>query len=119
MKAESIKTFFPSTEIILWENISNKAVDMDVIINATSLGMKNGSDFNEVIKKFKPELVYYDIIYNPAETTMLKNFKKNHVRTFNGLEMFLYQAQKSFYLWNKINPEVDEELKKKLLFSLK
>ena len=24
--------------------------------------------------------------------------------------MFMYQGQKSFYLWNKINPEIDEEL---------
>ena len=22
--------------------------------------------------------------------------------------MFIYQGQKSFYLWNKINPEIDE-----------
>ena len=27
---------------------------------------------------------------------------------FNGLDMFIYQGQKSFYLWNKINPEIDE-----------
>jgi hypothetical protein len=26
--------------------------------------------------------------------------------------MFLYQGQKSFYLWNRINPAVNEELKK-------
>ena len=26
--------------------------------------------------------------------------------------MFIYQGQKSFYLWNKINPEVDDELLK-------
>ena len=24
--------------------------------------------------------------------------------------MFLYQGQKSFYLWNNINPEIDDEL---------
>ena len=24
--------------------------------------------------------------------------------------MFIYQGQKSFYLWNKINPEIDNEL---------
>ena len=24
--------------------------------------------------------------------------------------MFIYQGQKSFYLWNKINPEVNDEL---------
>ena len=24
--------------------------------------------------------------------------------------MFIYQGQKSFYLWNKVNPEIDDEL---------
>ena len=27
-----------------------------------------------------------------------------------GSDMFIYQGQKSFYIWNKINPEIDEEL---------
>jgi len=111
-KAEDIKKKFPFIEIIVWENINNKSQDIDVIINTTSLGMKNGSDFKLVFKKFKPELVYYDIVYNPLETLTLKNFKDQKVKTFNGLEMFLYQGQKSFYLWNKIKPEIDDELKK-------
>ena len=45
---------------------------------------------------------------------MIKYFKSNKVRTFNGLNMFIYQGQKAFYLWNKINPEVDDELLKLL-----
>ena len=24
--------------------------------------------------------------------------------------MFMHQGQKSFYLWNKINPEIDDDL---------
>ena len=31
-------------------------------------------------------------------------------KVFNGLDMFIYQGQKSFYLWNKINPEIDQKL---------
>ena len=92
---------------------------MDVIINTTSLGTTNGNNFNQVINKFKADMVYYDVVYNPLETIMLKNFKKQKVKTFNGLEMFLYQGQKSFYLWNKINPDVDEELKKIISDNLK
>ena len=118
-KAENIKKIFPFVKIILWENINSIAKDMDIIINATSLGMKNGKDFNEVIKKFKPGVVYYDVIYNPLETTMLKNFKEKKIKTFNGLEMFLYQGQKSFYLWNKISPEIDKDLKKIIISNLR
>jgi shikimate dehydrogenase len=118
-KAENIKKRFPFIEIILWENIENKSQDMDVIVNTTSLGMKNGSDFGELIKEFKTDLIYYDVVYNPLETIMLKNFKEKKAKTFNGLEMFLYQGQKSFYLWNKINPQIDEELKKIISSNLK
>ena len=118
-KAKLIAKKFAFVEIILWENIYNKAQDMDIIINATSLGMKNGIDFNQIIKKFKTELIYYDVIYNPLETTMLKYFKEKKIKTFNGLEMFLYQAQKSFYLWNKIKPEIDEDVKKTIISKLK
>ena len=81
--------------------------------------MKNSLDFEHLIEKFKPDLVYYDIIYNPLETKMLKKFKENKVQTFNGLEMFLYQGQKSFSLWNKITPSLDEELKNKIISNLK
>ena len=40
-------------------------------------------------------------------------------RVFNGLDMFIYQGQKSFYLWNKINPEIDDELVELLNSKLK
>ena len=118
-KAKSIKDKFPFIEIVLWESILNKSKDIDVIINTTSLGMKNGNNFEQIIKKFKKKLIYYDVVYNPLETPMLKNFKENKIKTFNGLEMFLYQAQKSFFLWNKISPSVDEELKKTIIYNLK
>jgi len=45
---------------------------------------------------------------------MLKNFQESKVKTFNGLEMFLFQGQKSFSLWNKVTPAVDEEIKKEI-----
>ena len=118
-KAKNIENKFPFVEIIPWEKINKKSEEVDVIINTTSLGMKNGSEFERLIDKFKPNLIYYDIIYNPLETHMLKNFKDKKIRTFNGLEMFLFQGQKSFFLWNKIFPKVDEELKKKIISSLK
>jgi shikimate dehydrogenase len=117
-KVENVKKKFPFIEIIQWKDIDKITNNMDIIINATSLGMKNGTSFDQVIKKFKVDLVYYDVIYNPLETIMLKNFKDQKIKTFNGLEMFLYQGQKSFYLWNNIKPEVDEELKKIIINNL-
>jgi len=110
-KVEDIKKRYPFIEIIKWENMEEEIKKMDIIINATSLGLKNESNFKQEFKNTKPNLVYYDIVYNPEETTMIKKLKKRGIKTFNGLEMFICQGQKSFSLWNKLNPELDEELK--------
>ena len=118
-KSEDIKKKFPYIKIIEWKNIETVAENMDIIINATSLGLKNGIDFKEKFKITKENLIYFDVIYNPEETTMIKRFKKKNVKTYNGLEMFIYQGQKSFSLWNKINPELDKELKKNITLKLK
>ncbi len=55
-------------------------------------------------------MIYIDTIYNPLETKTLKYLKEKDAKVFNGLDMFIYQGQKAFYLWNKINPEIDQNL---------
>jgi len=118
-KAEDIKKQFPFIEIIKWENVEVIAENVDIIINATSLGLKNGCEFKQEFKVTKPNLIYFDVIYNPVETGIIKKFKKRKIQTYNGLEMFIYQAQKSFSLWNNIKPEIDDELKLKMIAKLK
>ena len=84
--------------------------DFGLIINATSLGMKNSDQFHHSIESVNEQATYIDTIYNPLETKTYKFLKKEGRKVFNGLDMFIYQGQKSFYLWNKINPEIDDEL---------
>ena len=66
--------------------------DFDMIINATSLGLKNDENIILDYSKISPEKFFYDVIYNPSETNFLKSAKKNG----NKIEMekmFIYQAQ--------------------------
>ena len=93
--------------------------NFDIIINATSLGLKNGEDFEFKFSNVKKDVIYIDTIYNPLETKTLKHLKEEGKKVFNGLDMFIYQGQKSFYLWNKINPEIDEGLIQLLKSKLK
>ena len=67
----------------------------------------------------KGSLIYIDTIYNPLETKTLRYLKDKNIKVFNGLDMFIYQGQKAFYLWNKINPEIDQKLIELLLSKLK
>ena len=93
--------------------------DYDIIINATSLGLKNEKDFSFNFKNTKENLIFIDTIYNPLETKTLKFLKDKNTKVFNGLEMFIYQGQKAFYLWNKINHEIDQKLIELLISKLK
>ncbi len=103
-----LKNRFPYLNILPWESLEKEIKNFDIIINATSLGLKNGADFNINFSYTKKNLIYIDTIYNPLETKTYKFLREEGKRVFNGLDMFIYQGQKSFYLWNKINPEIDE-----------
>ena len=118
-KCMFLKKKFNNLTIIEWSKIKDEVKNFDIIINATSLGLKNGEDFDFDFDSVKQSLIYIDTIYNPLETKTLKNLKDKDIKVFNGLEMFIYQGQKSFYLWNKINPEIDQKLIELLISKLK
>ena len=114
-----LKNKFSSLKMIEWNNLQEEIKNFDIIINATSLGLKGNKDFDFNFDKIKSNLIYIDTIYNPLETKTLKYLKKMNIKVFNGLNMFIYQGQKAFYLWNKINPEIDEKLIDLLVKNLK
>ena len=105
-----LKKKFTFLNVIPWTHLKNEIKNFDIIINATSLGLKNGDDFNFNFSDTKNEVIFIDTIYNPLETKTFKYLKEEGRKVFNGLDMFIYQGQKSFYLWNKVNPEIDDEL---------
>ena len=109
-KAIFLKKKFNFLEILEWKSLSAQISKFDIIVNATSLGLKNSKDFEFDFENVKDNLIYIDTIYNPIQTKTIKFLSKKNIRTFNGLDMFIYQGQKSFYLWNKINPEISNDL---------
>ena len=105
LKAIELKKNFPEIEIIKWGEI----LDFDIIINATSIGLKEEDEININYQQISKNKFFYDVIYNPPETNFLKNAKKYGGITKNGKMMFIYQAQKAFFIWHKVVPEVDNE----------
>ena len=104
-KAESLKKLFPYLKTINW----GETAKFDLIVNTTSVGIKN----NEEIKLDFSELggdLFYDLIYNPSQTNFLKKAKKLGKRTENGKNMFIYQAARAFKIWHNIDPEVNSEV---------
>ncbi len=103
-KAENLKILFKNLNVVEWGNLSK----FDVVINATSLGLNN-EKINLNFSNVGKNKLFYDVIYNPAETNFLKKGKELGNKTENGRKMFIYQALEAFKLWHGIEPEVNFE----------
>ena len=82
------------------EKLPSEIEKLDILINATSVGSQNNPSKELVerkhLYKLKNSTLVYDIIYDPLETTLLKDAKKVGLDTMNGLEMNLLQAVLAF-----------------------
>ena len=104
-KAEDLKKIYSDLEIIDW----GKTPDFNVIINATSLGLKNDDEIKLDYNNMGSNKLFYDVIYNPRQTKFLSKAKQLGNQIENGKMMFVYQAHQAFTIWHKIMPEIDDE----------
>jgi len=74
---------------------------VDLILNATSLGLKadDASPLDEKQFSLKHSRAVYDMIYRPAETKLLAAARAAGCQTANGLGMLLHQGAKAFEIW--------------------
>ena len=105
-KAINLKKSFPNIEVINW----GETIKSDLIINATSVGIKQNEEIKLDYVKLDGKL-FYDVIYNPPKTKFLVNAKNSGKKTENGKNMFIYQAMKAFQIWHGIKPEINEEVR--------
>tara|TARA_Y100000994_G_scaffold248859_1_gene257903 strand:- start:605 stop:1399 length:795 start_codon:yes stop_codon:yes gene_type:complete len=104
-KAKNIKSLFNDIEIVDW----GETIDFDMIINATSIGLKNEDSLKFDYSANGPNKFYFDVIYNPRETLFLKRAKLFGNRSENGKMMFIYQAHQAFTIWHKLMPQINDE----------
>jgi 3-dehydroquinate dehydratase/shikimate dehydrogenase len=72
--------------------------EFDVIINATPVGM-NGSKQSPLEEKELNTKFVFDLVYNPAETRLVKMAKAKNIQVIPGLEMFVQQGARQFEIW--------------------
>ena len=102
-KAEELKKIYKNLEIVEWGEIT----DFNMIINATSLGLKEEDKIKLNYNDIGTNKLFYDVIYNPPQTNFLLNAKRYGNQVENGKMMFIYQAHQAFNIWNKIIAKVD------------
>ena len=104
-KAEDLKKIFSDLEILNW----GETPKFDMVINATSLGLKNNDEIELNYNVIGTNRLFFDVIYNPKQTNFLKKAKKLGNKTENGKMMFIYQAHQAFTIWHKVMPNIDDE----------
>jgi len=76
-----------------------------LIINTTPLGMFPHQDASPWPQDlvFPAGAVVYDLVYNPAETALMRAARDGGLRVTNGLGMLVEQAALSFEMWTGID----------------
>lgn len=94
---------YGNTEVI--ESDAVKTGHWDIAINCTPVGMTGGPDPDGLsipipdMPNLSPDTVFFDTVYNPIETPMLKAAKERGYRTIDGVQMFVKQAAAQFEIW--------------------
>ncbi len=104
-KADDLKKSFPFLKVINW----GEEIKTDLIINATSVGIKKNEEIKLDTSKLNGQL-FYDLIYNPPQTKFLENAKRSGKKIENGKSMFIFQAMKAFEIWHGVKPEINEKV---------
>ena len=105
-KAENLKKIYPYLDLIKWGDIKN----FDMIINTTSLGLKENDKIQLNYDEIGSGKFFYDVIYNPKKTNFLSEAKERGNQIENGKMMFVYQAQLAFEIWFGLIPPVNKKV---------
>ena len=62
------------------------------------------------LNKINKEVIIYDIVYNPINTYLISEARKQKLEFVTGLDMFIEQARASFEIWFKIKPVINISL---------
>ncbi|GAB5046716.1 shikimate dehydrogenase [Thermodesulfovibrio sp. TK110] len=115
-KALAIKERFSSLGFIEVVSTIDKSITekMEVIVNATSLGLKKNDPMPLIPELLSSKHIYCDIVY--PETSLMKEAENIGCKVIGGIGMLLWQAVYAFQIWTSIQAPV--EIMKKTLNKL-
>ncbi|KUP29855.1 shikimate dehydrogenase [Bacillus halotolerans] len=106
--AESAPSF-RNVEVLSIKEAEERLEQYDVMIHTTSVGMyPNVEDIPLSLQRAASSAVVCDIVYNPIQTSLLKEAKQKGLKTLDGVGMFVEQAALSFRLWTGHEPDVEK-----------
>lgn len=86
---------------LAWDDprLEHQLDEIDLIVNATNLGMKRSDPEPLPASLIQPHHLIYDMVYKPANTRLMENGRSAGARVANGLSMLLWQGAISFEYW--------------------
>lgn len=97
----------PVFQARLSTDLAQEAKSVDMIVNATSVGLKDGDGLPADGLSFKPGQMAFDVVYH-RETDFLKRAREAGALTCGGLPMLLYQGVAAFKIWTGDEAPVNE-----------
>lgn len=92
-------------------HITDGIASADILVNGTLAGMKPHDDISLITDKsvFRPDLVVADVVYNPAETKLIREAKEAGVKkAIGGKGMLLWQGAAAYKLYTGLEMPTDE-----------
>ena len=83
------------------DNVENNVGDYNIIVNATSIGLKN-EQCPISLEGVNKNTIVYDIVYMPMNTDFLKKAREKEATIIYGYEMLLGQAARAFEIWHGV-----------------
>lgn len=103
--------FGANVQPIGWDEIDRVLPRAGLLVNTTSLGMKDQPPLVVNVNLLAATAAVADLVYVPLETELLKSAKARGLKTADGLGMLLHQAVRGFELWFGQRPAVTPELR--------
>lgn len=105
-------------EYIDFRDINSIYPKLDLMVNTSSMGMKNQEPLNIDLSNINQNCIIYDIVYNPLFTNLILQAKKHNLKFVTGIGMLIYQALIGFELWFGKQPVYDQDLENLLIKNL-
>jgi len=95
--------------LVAWDETYAIPPDVDVVVNATSVGLFPDVDarLNIDVETLRPGLVVADVIGNPPTTVLLRDAQARGCTTLDGLGMLVSQGAISIEYWLGMSPDRD------------
>ena len=95
------------------KDVMDTAKNYNIIVNATSVGLRNEPSVIS-LQGINEKTIVYDIVYMPMNTDFIKKAKEKNAIVIYGYEMLLGQAVRAFEIWHDVEAPYNA-MKKALL----